>query len=217
MGVREILVLGIVAAALAMLFAYAGGARAAKSGKPSPVSIGAGPLSRDDFWALVDHSAIWRTDADAQMADLRASLNRLTPAQIVAFQGYFDEAMIGAYRWDLWGAAYVAKGGASDDGFEYFRSWLIAQGHSAYVKVLADPDGLAELAIPDADDDLEFESFAYVAGEVWSAKTGQAVTRMPGADGRSYPSQPVGEPFREDSAELAKRYPGLWKRFGSWF
>ena len=33
-----------------------------------------------------------------------------------------------SYRWDLWGAAYLANGGCSDDGFDYFRGWLIGQG-----------------------------------------------------------------------------------------
>jgi hypothetical protein len=29
---------------------------------------------------------------------------------------------------DQWGAAYLANGGCSDDGFDYFRGWLIGQG-----------------------------------------------------------------------------------------
>lgn len=57
--------------------------------------------------------------------------------------------MIRSYRWDLWGAAYVAKGGASDDGFEYFQRWLISRGRTDFERVLADPDALADLAIPD--------------------------------------------------------------------
>ncbi|WP_217498085.1 MULTISPECIES: DUF4240 domain-containing protein [Sphingomonas] len=38
--------------------------------------------------------------------------------------------MIRSYRWDLWRAAKVAKGGVSDDGFEYFRTWLISRGRA---------------------------------------------------------------------------------------
>ena len=48
-----------------------------------------------------------------------------------------------SYRWDLWSAAYLANGGCSGDGFDYFRGWLIGQGRTAYETVLADPDALA--------------------------------------------------------------------------
>jgi hypothetical protein len=44
---------------------------------------------------------------------------------------------------DQWGAAYLANGGCSDDGFDYFRGWLIGQGRKVYETVLADPDSLA--------------------------------------------------------------------------
>ena len=39
-----------------------------------------------------------------------------------AFRRYLNEA----YTWDLWGAADVIHGGCSDDGFEYFRRWLVS-------------------------------------------------------------------------------------------
>ncbi|MFL6076856.1 MAG: DUF4240 domain-containing protein [Mycobacteriales bacterium] len=35
--------------------------------------------------------------------------------------------MAESYQGDLWGAAYLINGGASDDGFDYFRGWLIAR------------------------------------------------------------------------------------------
>ncbi|WP_294274934.1 DUF4240 domain-containing protein [uncultured Sphingomonas sp.] len=212
----RILVLVIVAVTLATFTAYMTGAKPAKSGSRTPVAIDGNSLSRDDFWALIDHSATWGEDADAQLADLRASLKRLTPFQIVTFQGYFEDAVIRSYRWDLWGAAYVAKGGASDDGFEYFRYWLISRGRADFDKVIAHPDSLADLVVSDAHADLEFEAFAYVARDVWSAKTGQESTQMPEADIPAHPSTPFGTPFREDSSYLATHYPKLWKRFGSW-
>ena len=30
-----------------------------------------------------------------------------------------------AYRWDIWAIAFIINGGCSDDGFEYFRGWLV--------------------------------------------------------------------------------------------
>lgn len=42
------------------------------------------------------------------------------------------------YDWDLWGAAYLINGGASDDGFDYFRGWLLSQGSERWAKVTLD-------------------------------------------------------------------------------
>ncbi|MFC9245678.1 DUF4240 domain-containing protein [Streptomyces sp. NPDC057136] len=47
----------------------------------------------------------------------------------------------------LWAAAYVINGGCSDDGFDYFRGWLIAQGREVFERTAADPDALAEVPI----------------------------------------------------------------------
>jgi hypothetical protein len=37
-----------------------------------------------------------------------------------------------SYRTVLWAAACLINGGYSDDGFEYFRGWLIVQGRDVF-------------------------------------------------------------------------------------
>jgi hypothetical protein len=49
-----------------------------------------------------------------------------------------------SYRWDLWGAAYQINRGCSDDSFDYFRGWLMAQGQTVWESAVADPDTLAD-------------------------------------------------------------------------
>jgi hypothetical protein len=179
------------------------------------IEIGPGPLSLDGFWALIDHSATLESDADAQVADLRVSLQRLTPDQIADFEKLFDETMRNCYSWDLWGAAYLSNGGASDDGFEYFRCWLISKGRRVFEAVSADPDSLAELLAPGEGGDLEFEEFAYVARDAWAAKTGRDWNEMPVVANMAYDIEPKGSPLIESREALARRYPKLWKRFGN--
>jgi hypothetical protein len=67
-----------------------------------------------------------------------------------------------AYRWDLWAAAYVINGGASDDGFEYFLGWLMAQGRTRWEATRADPDSLADIVDADTGD-LDGEELLYIA------------------------------------------------------
>ena len=38
----------------------------------------------------------------------------------------------------LWDAAYLINGGCSDDGFDYFRGWLVDQGRETFERCLAE-------------------------------------------------------------------------------
>nr|WP_299910725.1 DUF4240 domain-containing protein [Sphingomonas bacterium] len=165
------------------------------------------------FWAIVAESTPYEADTDKQAAVLRASLEKLTPAELEGYDRVFAGLMKASYSWDLWGAAFVANGGASDDGFEYFRCWLISKGETAFRKVSTDPDSLATILAPDSEGDLEFEEFAYIARDVWAKTTGRGAGEMPGAANMIYGQKPSGIPFTEDSAALKKRYPKLWARF----
>jgi hypothetical protein len=209
---------GLVAiAALALLVRLFDGSKASAQPFPNaePLQIGTGPLGTDDFWALVDQSAAFDAEPDAQIAALRASLDRLSPSQIADFEKLFRETMRSSYSWDLWGAAYLANGGASDDGFEYFRCWLISKGRRVFEAVSKDPDRLADLLAPrEKGGDLEFEEFAYVARDVWVDKTGRDWNELPVIAEMAYSSEPEGTAFSEDREELARRYPKLSKRFG---
>jgi len=48
-----------------------------------------------------------------------------------------------AYKQKLWAAAMM--NGCSDDSFDYFRGWLIAQGKDMYFAAPRDPDSLADM------------------------------------------------------------------------
>ena len=184
------------AAALALLAALA-------------LPASADPMPETRFWAIIDST---RTDDQVQQVMwLKTKLSALTPEEIAAFAACFDRQLQRANRWDLWGAAFVAMGGASDDGFEYFRSWLIGRGRRDFERVLADPDSLSAIAPAEAEQ-LEFEGLAGVVAMVWSARTGKPKDAMPRSTGDAAP--PAGKPFSEDPAALAKRYPKLWRRFG---
>lgn len=165
------------------------------------------------FWQIVGDSARNGADQDNQAAALRASLDRLTPGEIEAFAQIFDAMMRRSYRWDLWGAGFVVEGGMSDDGFEYFRRWLISRGKRAFDTVMADPDSLSDIIPEDHDGEFEFEEFGSIAFQVWAKKTGRDPQTMPRGEPGS--QDPSGTPFTEDPAALKKRYPKLWARFGS--
>src|SRR5262245_57745692 len=102
------------------------------------------------FWAIIAEAC----GADPRAAEerdeaLTAQLVRFRPDEIIEFNHIFDRLAAQAYRVDLWGAAYVINGGASDDGFYYFRCWLIGMGKKVYEAALANPDNLADFVDPE--------------------------------------------------------------------
>ena len=185
---------------------------------PTHVSAGStaqkvAPMDDQRFWSIVEQSGVNAQGQEQQEANLRRALAALPVTDLVAWQMAYDAKRAAAYSWDLWGAAYIIHGGVSDDGFDYFRNWLIARGRRVYEAALADPDSLAGTISAGMNEVAEFEGFGYVAMELWAKRTGRNRAQMP--SGATQPAKPTGEPWKEDDSILAARYPKLWKRFGS--
>lgn len=172
-------------------------------------------LGADAFWAIIDGTAVFEANPERQVEVLRADLEKLSTDELVAFTNTFEQQLRRAYRWDVWAVAYIAHGGASDDGFEYFRRWLVSKGRSVFEQVLTDPDSLAVLLAPGAEGVMEFEEITYVSWDVWGAKTGLEPNAIPmSTDFMTLGVEPDGEPFPNDPEQLARAYPRMWARFG---
>ncbi|MDC0673687.1 DUF4240 domain-containing protein [Nannocystis radixulma] len=100
-------------------------------------------MDRTRFWGMID---VARGDAGtrktaAALIDLLAAL---PGDDIAAFDAWYWAYQRAAHRRELWAAAYTIMGGCSDDGFDYFRGWLIGQGERVYMAAIHDPDSLAD-------------------------------------------------------------------------
>ena len=172
-------------------------------------------MTTETFWNIID--ATKRTGRRERLEALRDEIRKLSAAEIAGFDHEFDRQMRHSFTWDLWGAAYVINGGCSDDGFDYFRSWLISLGRRTFQQALADPDSMADetevLRAREDDEGVQFEKFAYVAQLVHEEKTGQPIPSDPA--GVPPDQEPAGEPWSETGDDLRKRFPRLWAKFGA--
>ncbi len=163
-------------------------------------------MGQDRFWQLMEAASRGdRNDSFRTAAVLQAALGKLRAEEILGFQLRLNERMAESYRWDLWAVAYIVNGGASDDGFEYFRGWLIAQGREYYQAALKDPVCAANRAGHDHQN--ESEQLLYAALEAYQAKTGRSLPAL----SFSGAAEPAGQAWKED--DLPKLYPELVKRF----
>jgi len=159
------------------------------------------------FWQMIEDTRRESGgDLEGQVSLLEEKLLALPAQEIIAFDRLCEEMRFRAYRWDLWGAAYIINSGCSDDGFDYFRGWLIAQGQTVYENALRDPDTLAGV-LTGEEEEVECEEMLYVAARACEEKTSE---EMPMAT-RAYP-EIAGEPWEED--DLPALFPRLARKFG---
>jgi hypothetical protein len=167
-----------------------------------------------DFWQLIDATREAADgDPDEQADALVDRLAQLTPDDVVDFARLFEARFQRAFTVDLWGAAHLLLGGASEEDFDFFRCWLIGQGREVYEGAVHHPDELAEL-VPDFDEDEDgdAEDLGYAADEAHEQLTGLPLPEL----GLEQPDGPEGAPLDfEDPDVMAKQYPRLWERYGS--
>ncbi len=171
-------------------------------------------MDKAQFWRLIEDAKEKSGDDCEEQAELlKRALVKLPPEEIIAFDRILDAFLDEAYRWDLWGAGELINGFCSDDGFFYFRCWLVAQGKTVYENALANPDSLADVVEPDFDN-AECEALLYVAGTAYEAITGleipRSVIQQPDASGDYTAPEPAGPKPNEDNS--MDFYPRLWAR-----
>ncbi|WP_199538456.1 MULTISPECIES: DUF4240 domain-containing protein [unclassified Duganella] len=133
-----------------------------------PVFSASAPMNEQQFWQLID--AVKNeagTRIESRPAVLQKHLSFLDPEAIQSFQQRYEALLLKANRWSLWGAASLMNGGCSDDGFKYFRDWLISEGEKTFKEPLAKPDSLASFPRRDF---FELELFGYAALKAYAAK-----------------------------------------------
>ncbi len=127
-------------------------------------------LDEDLYWSIIAASLERSDDQDDQEEFLIRRVQQLSPKEMIGFRLMTDKLLHDTYNSEMWCAAYIINGGCSDDGFEYFRCWVISRGKDVYYNAKANPDSL--ISQLDEGDFYEFESFWYVANEAFERITG---------------------------------------------
>ena len=177
----------------------------------------------NNFWDLINRS---KEHGEEQVEWLTNELVKQKTEEIFNFEIEFKNKMDQSYTPSLWGAAFVIMGGCSDDGFDYFRGWLISRGEELFNKALKNPEYLAEYL---TEDNLQEDVFAPQLEEILSVasdaytyqKTGEIeyddeinTEFLDELEARGYKFEPIEIELDWEEEDLEERYPLLWERFG---
>jgi hypothetical protein len=171
-------------------------------------------VTHREFWALVDEARAARGDL---VAHLERRLARLPSSEIASFDAWSRAYRSALHREDLWAAIYLIEGGCSDDGFDYFRAWLVAQGEAAVLAAVRDPESLGDLV--DGKRGASLEMFLGVANRAHRRAFGSDLpddgTRVDIPDLASWAADRISSSVNWAKHDvLQATYPRLWARFG---
>jgi hypothetical protein len=168
-------------------------------------------LTLGDFWALIDEA---RARAEFSLAAepeiLQELLAARTSAERVAFNVHVEALQLRAHHWNTLGPAMIIGCGESDDGYLYFRLWLISLGREAYERTLVEPDWLADLEVDDPFEEWHFGDLWGVASAANEDAGEGELDYCPADHGAMH-----GVPCDLEDAALAARFPRLWERFSA--
>ncbi len=173
-------------------------------------------LDEDQFWKIIELSLQKTNDQEDQETYLPKEIEKLTAKEIIGFRLRTDKLLHDTYTSEMWCAGYIMNGGCSDDGFEYFRCWIISRGKKVYCSAKANPDSLISEVIEDAEY-YDFEGFWYVALTAFENKTGLNLYDFIDHDNfkigeGSYP--PIEFNWKEEDPDSMKAIcPNLFERF----
>jgi hypothetical protein len=173
-------------------------------------------LNEDKFWEIIGRSLTSTRGQDAQEKYLISEIEKLTPKEMIGFRLRTDYFLYHTYNSEMWCAGYIMNGGCSDDGFEYFRCWVISRGKETYYNTKANPDYLIAEVV-DGAEFYDFESFWYVALEAFKHRTGEDLYDY--IDNENFKTKEGSYPQfeftwkEEDPESMKKICPKLFKKF----
>ena len=129
------------------------------------------PYDEDSYWRIIAKSLETTSKQLGQSQFLIREIEKLPLADIVGFRLRTDKLLFDTHNPEMWCAAYIINGGCSDDGFEYFKNWVISRGKDVFNRAMENPDSLADIVDKNIEF-YEFEEFWFVALDAFEGKTG---------------------------------------------
>ncbi len=158
-------------------------------------------MNEEKFWQIINHSIDKsKRHYSNQCHVLTEYLSTLNNDEIIQFDRTFGLLLAQSYSYRLWEPVYSLNGGCSDDSFEHFRSWLIAQGKNRFYWAVKYPRLLFFIGVKEIIEN--YEGIAYSAFDAYQLKTG---LDLPSRHDIKYAEG--GKMFKETESFL--RYPEL--------
>ena len=166
------------------------------------------PMTQEVFWELIGKARGVSEDGDDSevLEDLKLRLLGFSQVNVFKFHKILLDLCVPLHSSETWAVGHIVSGNLSDDGFHYFKPWIVLQGEEFYRAFLSSPSK-AMLGVEQATQ-IEFEEMLLLAEEVFSEQ-GWSLERL-----EKFKAPVLPELNLEwETEELPARYPDLWAKF----
>ena len=120
-------------------------------------------MDKKIFWKLIDKVNIISNISNKSeiLKNMENELMRYSLNEIVEWENIYDYYKELAKKEIIYAAAVIINVVVSEDGYDYFRAWLISKGHKTYMEALKSPDSLVKINCDSGT--AFFELYNYVA------------------------------------------------------
>lgn len=176
-------------------------------------------MNEGEFWKIINYaSEVAGEDQEKEQQLIIQKLSEYPAEQIVDFELIFTKKLIAINDFEILAAATIIEGSITDDGWLYFKCWLVSRGETIYNETIKNPEYLA--SVTQMGVVADFESMLYVSTEAYKKSTGKTevdesfpreIAFKKGLNYESDGARMVGKDWKPE--DLPKLYPKLWNKF----
>lgn len=172
-------------------------------------SLADGENKSMDFWQIIKDAKVNSPDKTDISLALESILNTLAADDVHDFDKELSDKISELYSEDILRVASLLKGPLTDDGFHYFRLYLILQGEETYTLSLEKPED-AGLKVQKfymfSFIKYEVAEFTHIPSAVYKNKTGKDIKYN-----LSNFEKVKLEAWQDQDTDLKSRFPKLYK------
>lgn len=175
-------------------------------------------FSEEDFWNIIEKTN-QQCDGDKDyQADLITEILSTRPIDdLFQFDRIINELHSKSYRSDWWGVAYLINGGCSDDGFDYFRLYVISLGRKIFDEALDNPETLSKYLNENNFGEWGAETIHYSASYAYEQKNGGEDFNELANKNDGFQGLPeIVLDWQEEDNSLEMKFPKLFKKCASY-
>ncbi|MHA1386095.1 MAG: DUF4240 domain-containing protein [Candidatus Helarchaeota archaeon] len=119
-------------------------------------------MNESEFWEIIDETRQQSNGSSEEQVKLLINiLSQESFQEIFEYERIFYKLYTNSYKSELWAMAFILNGGGcSDDSFDYFRAWVIAQGKTYYDLLMKNPEIVAD----EPEQELDYGECEYMIG-----------------------------------------------------
>ena len=175
-------------------------------------------MTEEEFWSIISDAKSKSTNGEELAQHVIRTLEGKSIESILGFDYWFSKFHYGSSNGDLWCTAYVAMKGCTEDGFDYFRAWMIGQGREVFEAALKEPDTLVAALESIGAEVPNNETLLIAASRAYETKTGKNIKAFYEVlDEYETDFGSFGEPelnwSKEDAESMKKICPKVFERF----